>query len=58
MQGRKHGMHFHMGGEWVRNPVKSSTESGPCRPVAERSDAGENIINQLDDMGTAARVFR
>ena len=43
---------------YMRIPVKSSTESGPCRPVAERSDAGWVIINQLDGMRAAARVFR
>jgi putative ATP-dependent endonuclease of OLD family len=45
-------------GDEVRIPVKSSTESDPCRPVAERSDAGWVIINQVDDMRAAARVFR
>ena len=41
----------------LRSPVKSSTLSGHAVQSAERSDAGENIIYQVDDMGTAARVF-
>jgi hypothetical protein len=42
----------------LRSPVKSSTLSGHAVQSAERSDAGENIIYQLDGMGTTARVFR
>ncbi len=42
----------------VRSPVKSSTLSGHAVQWSERSDAGENIINQLDGMETAVRVFR
>jgi len=42
----------------MRSPVKSSTLSGHAVQSAERSDAGGNIINQVDDMGTIARVFR
>ena len=42
----------------MRSPVKSSTLSGHAVQSAERSDADENIIYQVDDMGTAARVFR
>jgi hypothetical protein len=42
----------------MRIPVKSSSESGPWRPVTERSDAGWAIINQVDDMREGARTLR
>ena len=42
----------------VRIPVKSSTDSGSCRPAVEWSTAGEGIINQVDSMGNAARNLR
>jgi len=42
----------------MRRPVKSSTLSGEIVQCAERSDAGENIIYQVDGMGTAERAFR
>jgi hypothetical protein len=41
----------------LRILVKSSTESGPCRPVTERSDAGCVIINQVDGMRVTPPEF-
>lgn len=42
----------------MRSPAKASNLSGHAVQSAERSDAGENIIYQLDGMGTTALVFR